>query len=72
MEVGSVNGSASAAVTASRQAQQQVEERKPKAEAQQEPPQQEAPKPVKNAQGQTTGSVINVTARASFFRMEQR
>lgn len=61
MEIGSVSGTTSSAVTATRQPQQQppVEEQR---QAQPQPEQQEAPKPVKNAEGQTTGSVINVTA----------
>ena len=41
---------------------QETERREPKVETKTEVKQQEAPKPVKNTQGQTTGTRVNVTA----------
>lgn len=69
MDVSSVSSGASAYTNAakqllqSQQAQQTpaVERREPRPEERVEK-QEEGPKPVKNAEGQTTGSVISVTA----------
>lgn len=63
MAVESVGSSAGAAASATRLAAdaQQVERREPKPEEVKETT-PEAPKPVKNAEGQTTGTVVNVTA----------
>jgi hypothetical protein len=63
MEAGSVGSSAGATATATRIAAdvQQVERREPKPEERKENT-AEAPKPVVNAEGQTTGTLVNVTA----------
>lgn len=63
MAIDSVGASAGAAASANRIAAdaQQVERREPKPEENKEP-KVEAAKPVKNAEGQTTGTVVNVTA----------
>jgi hypothetical protein len=67
MDVSSVSSGAGAYSTAiqqtsqSQQAQQVAEKREPRPENRVEPV-QEGPKPIKNADGQTTGSVISVTA----------
>ena len=64
MEIGSVNSAASAAVQASRQAQAPVveQEQKPPEQPKQVESERQEPRPVKNAEGQTTGTVINTTA----------
>ena len=69
MDVSSVSSCASAYTNALRQSNstqqaqqtQAVERREPRPEERVEKI-EEAPKPVKNAEGQTTGSTINVTA----------
>lgn len=67
MEIGSVvsNAYKNAGAQAERSQQaaqaQQAERREPRAEERSEK-KEEAPRPVTNAQGQTTGAVINVTA----------
>ena len=67
MDVCSVSSGASAYSTAVKQtsqsqaAQQLAEKREPRPEQRVEPA-QEGPKPVKNSEGQTTGSIISVTA----------
>ena len=65
MAIDSVGSSAGAAASAARLAAeaQQVERRESKPEQRAETnTNNEAPKPVKNVEGQTTGSVVNVTA----------
>ncbi len=70
MEVGSVSSGASAYSNSVKQATQpqQADQTQKVAERREPRPEErvektdEAPKPVKNAQGQTTGSVISVTA----------
>ncbi|MCK6406253.1 MAG: hypothetical protein L6Q60_09590 [Rhodocyclaceae bacterium] len=63
MEIGSVSTAAGAAVEANRQAQaQQVEQLRKQTEQQKPESQPQEPRPVTNAEGQTTGKVINVTA----------
>ena len=70
MDVGSVSSGASAYSNAIKQTNQpqQAEQTQKVAERREPRPEErvekteEAPKPVKNAQGQTTGSVISVTA----------
>ena len=62
MEVGSVSSSAGTAVQASRQTQTQAVEQQQKPPERPRQEEQQAPKPVKNAEGQTTGTVINTTA----------
>jgi hypothetical protein len=63
MAVESVGSSPGATASATRLAAdaQQVERREPRPEEKKEVS-VEAPKPVKNVEGQTTGSVVNVTA----------
>ena len=63
MAIESVGSSPGAAASATRLAAdaQQVERREPRPEEKKEVS-AEAPKPVKNAEGQTTGTVVNVTA----------
>jgi hypothetical protein len=69
MDVGSVSSGANVYTNAAKQSPQSqqaqeaqaLERRQPRPEERVEK-QEEAPKPVKNAQGQTTGSVISVTA----------
>ncbi len=63
MAIESVGSSASASVSVSRQPPQtqQVERREPPPEQRTEQT-QEAPRPVKNAEGQTTGTRINTSA----------
>lgn len=63
MAIESVGASPGAAAAATRIAAdaQQVERREPRPEPKQEIS-VEAPKPVKNAEGQTTGTLVNVTA----------
>jgi hypothetical protein len=69
MDVSSVSSGASAYTNALKQSSstqqaqqtQAVERREPRPEERVEKT-EEAPKPVKNAEGQTTGSTINVTA----------
>lgn len=69
MEINATSSNAAAYANASVQAQrtqqaqqsQQSERREPRAEERVEK-QEEAPRPVTNAQGQTTGTLINVTA----------
>ena len=67
MEVGSVSSSSGAAAAAARQSvetqqSQPVERREPKPE-ENKVADADAPRPpVKNAEGQTTGTVVNVTA----------
>ncbi len=62
MAIESVGSSPGAAASATRIAAdvQQVERRDPPPEP--KPEVVEAPKPVKNAEGQTTGTLVNVTA----------
>lgn len=66
MAIDSVSSSAYAGAsrqTTENRQTQQTERPEPKAQQRTEPQEvQEAPKPVKNAQGQTTGTVINTTA----------
>lgn len=65
MQVNSVSSNSntqSAQQAAQVRKSQETERREPKVEAKTEVKQQEAPKPVKNAQGQTTGTRVNVTA----------
>lgn len=67
MDISSVASGASVYNTAIQQtnqsqaSQQVAERREPRPEDRVEPA-QEGPKPVKNAEGQTTGSIISVTA----------
>lgn len=68
MDVASVNGSTSAYTNTSlksaesRQAQPSQAVQQQAAQAQEADKKQEQPKPVTNALGQTTGTLINVTA----------
>ena len=69
MDISSVSSGANVYTNAAKQSTQSqaaqqaqvVERREPRPEERVEK-QEETPKPVKNAQGQTTGSVISVTA----------
>ncbi|MBS1198739.1 MAG: hypothetical protein H6R18_2524 [Proteobacteria bacterium] len=62
MEINNTSSATSAGVQAQRTLQSQPSERRePKAEERVEQ-KEEVPRPVTNAQGQTTGTVINVTA----------
>lgn len=66
MAIDSVSSSSSAYANAARQSsenrQAQQAERKEAKPQERAEAQQEAPKPVKNAQGQSTGTVVNTTA----------
>lgn len=64
MEAGSVGSSAGATATATRIAAdaQPVERREPQRTEERKAAEAEPPRPVVNAEGQTTGTLVNVTA----------